>query len=730
MKRLSKPLSDLTKRERWEAVVVGSGYGGGAAACRLARMGFTVAVLERGEELHPGEFPDNPAEAMARTQTEGPLGRTGEGTELFDLRIGPDINVLVGCGLGGTSLINANVSLAADRRVFEDPRWPTSLFGADLDQGYERARAMLRPTSYPDDPLRWPGLNKLKAMEKAAPALGARATRPEINVNFEEGYNPAGVWQPACNLCGDCCSGCNTGAKNTTLMNYLPDAAANGAEIFCGTEVRRVERRPEGGWIVWLLPLGRGREAFGEAEIPLLADRVVLAAGTLGSTEILLRSRAHGLPLSATLGSRFSGNGDVLAFGYNNDQPIDGIGFGEDAPAYDWTTDGRRPVGPTITGLIDLRDGPLEDGMVIEEGAIPGGLGGFLPAVMALTAGAIGTDTDDGDSLSEKAREAESLLRGPYRGAVNHTQTFLVMSHDDAGGTLELENDRLRVAWPDVGSQTGFRRVADNLKTAVAATGGTYVPNPIWTPLFGHDLVTVHPLGGCPMGEAAETGVVDADCRVFAGQSGAEVHPGLYVCDGSVMPRSLGVNPLLTIAAVAERAMIRLARAEGRQIGDDAPPRRPKEELAPRPVGLSFTERMAGRIRPAVGGASSEAFFEATVIAADAERFIADPDHEAAIEGTVFLEALSADPMRIAGGRFNLFTTDPERVDTRRMIYRMPLVAVDGRTFFLRGEKTSTTIAASICGGTPRPSRWRCASAGRPVRCSSPARSPSGSATS
>lgn len=686
MKRLSKPLSGLA--DRYDAVVVGSGYGGGVAAARLARMGLKVAVLERGEELHPGEFPDTPGEATARTQVTGKTGHVGDGTELFDLRIGPDINVLVGCGLGGTSLINANVSLEADPRVFEDPCWPAGLAGDDLDTGYARARAMLRPAPYPNDPLRWPGLNKLKAMETAAPKLDATATRPEINVNFEEGHNPAGVWQPACNLCGDCCSGCNTGAKNTTMMNYLADAEANGADIFSEVQVRRVEKRPEGGWIVWALPLGRGRERFGEAEIPLAADRVVLAAGTLGSTEILLRSRAHGLSLSPALGSRFSGNGDILAFGYNNDQPIDGIGFGEDAPTYDWRTDPRRPVGPTITGLIDLREGPLEEGMVIEEGSIPGGLGGFLPAVMAMTAGSIGTDTDDGDTLSEKAREAESLLRGPYRGAVNHTQTFLVMSHDGAGGTLELEDDRLRVVWPGVGSQPGFARVESRLQDAVAATGGTYVPNPVWTPLFGHDLITVHPLGGCPMAETAADGVVDADCRVFAGQAGTDVHRGLYVCDGSVMPRSLGVNPLLTISAVAERAMIRLARAEGRTIGQDPVPQRPRTDLVARPVGLSFTERMAGTVRPAGGGASSDAFFEATIVAEDAERFLTDRDHEAAIEGTVCVGALSGDPMRIADGRFNLFVPDPGRVETRRMVYRMPLVAVDGRTFFLRGEKT------------------------------------------
>ena len=307
--------------------------------------------------------------------------------------------------------------------------------------------------------------------------------------------------------------------------------------------------------------------------------------------------RRHALAHGAALGSRFSGNGDVLAFGYNNDDPIDGIGFGEKAAHYDWETDAERPVGPTITSAIDLRaTEALDEGMIIEEGAIPGGLGAFLPTVMALTAGALGTDTDTGDALSERAREFESLAKGPYRGAVNHTQTFLVMAHDGAGGTMRLDGDRLRVDWPGAGKAPVFARVAERLRSAVAATGGTYVPNPIWTPLLGHDLVTVHPLGGCPMGADASAGVVDGDCRVYAGTGGSAVHDGLYVCDGAVIPRSLGVNPLLTITAIAERAMERLARRDGLALDTASLPPGPQEPPAKVTIGVGFTERMAGSV--------------------------------------------------------------------------------------------------------------------------------------
>ena len=135
-------------------------------------------------------------------------------------------------------------------------------------------------------------------------------------------------------------------------------------------------------------------------------------------------------------------------------------------------------------------------------------------------------------------------MRGPYHGAIRNTQTYLVMTHDNSGGRMYLEDDRLRIDWPGVGEQPIFQRVNDLLKQATVPLGGTYVKNPIWSQLFKHNLITVHPLGGCRMAENAENGVVNHQGQVFSGKTGAAVYDSLYVCDGSIMPRSLGVNPL------------------------------------------------------------------------------------------------------------------------------------------------------------------------------------------
>ena len=598
MRRLSKPIGDL--RIHYDVVVVGSGYGGGVAASRMARSGFSVCLLERGKEYSIGDFPDRISEANSEFQITRGNSHFGSKLGLYDLRINDDINVFVGCGLGGTSLINANVSLPPDERVWEDQVWPEELMDEDTDrdEGFARAERMLNPVPYPNKT----NLDKLRALRISGAALNKECVTPPINVTFEKQVNRAGVMQPACTLCGDCCSGCNVGSKNTTQMNYLPDAVNHGAEIFTECSVNSI-RKERGKWRVFFELVGREREKFGAPEQSISADIVILSAGTLGSTEILLRSQEqNGLKLSEQLGNRFTGNGDVLAFAYNNDVPINGIGFGH-PPRVD-----IPPVGPCISGLIDLRGTDrLEDGMVIEEGSIPSSLAPLLPPLFSTGNIVFGEDTDFSisDEASEAKRALQSWFLGAYKGAVNHTQTFLVMSHDDGNGQMRLDGGTLKVNWPGVTNQEVFTRVEQNLRIAAEANGGTYIENPISKTAFGENMITVHPLGGCAIGRNRDTGVVNHKCQVFDGEqieAADAVHEGLYVCDGSIIPRPLGVNPLLTITALSERAMIHLARDYSLDF-DDKPkvdaPTRLSGILQPRvvmPAGVEFTERMAGFI--------------------------------------------------------------------------------------------------------------------------------------
>ncbi|MBH8573594.1 GMC family oxidoreductase [Nostocaceae cyanobacterium CENA369] len=691
MTRLSSPIENI--KSHYKVVVIGSGYGGGIAASRLARAGQQVCVLERGKEFQPGEYPNTDVNALGEIQVDLPGKRIGSRTGLYDFRVNQDINVFLGCGLGGTSLVNANVSLQAEPRVFADPRWPQELRN-DVDsliaEGYRRAEEMLKPNSYPEDS---PPLPKLQALEKSSKYLNEKFYRPPINVTFQDGVNHVGVEQKKCNFCGDCVSGCNHGAKNTTLMNYLPDAKNHGAEIYTQVSVRRVEKQGD-RWLVHFQLLNSGQQIFDAPTMFVSAEIVILAAGTLGSTEILLRSQQAGLSVSNQLGHNFTGNGDVLAFGYNTDQTINGIGFGNRAGA-------REPVGPCITGIIDMREQPrLDNGMVIEEGSIPGALAPFLPASFAAAGKVLGKDSDDGwgDRFKEKLRETESLTRGAYSGAVRNTQTYLVMTHDDAAGQMYLEDDRLRIRWEDVGKQSIFQRVNDRLAEATRPLGGTQIPNPIWTNLFGHDLVTVHPLGGCILAEDAERGVVNHKGQVFSSDRGTAVYENLYVADGSVIPRTLGVNPLLTISAVAERCCALIAKDRGWTINYDLPSAPPRTPTAPVKVGIQFTETMRGYFSTQVKDDYQRAFqqgkkdksplqFTLTIIADDLEELLNDIDHTAKIVGTVTAPAIAAEPLTVTYGRFNLFVKEQGKAKTRQMRYDLHMTAKTGQQYYFEGFK-------------------------------------------
>lgn len=567
MSQLSRPLSTLAPH--YPCVVVGSGYGGSIAASRLSRAGQTVCLLERGREIPSGSFPDTELEAAKQLQVRGAVGRHGDPRGLFDLLIDEDISALRGCGLGGSSLINAGVATRPDPSVFEDPRWPAALkrdVDKGLDEGFRRAEAMLRPAPYPEGTPGYPALPKLRGMEKAARHLGASFQKPPINVYFgPEGKNWVGEPVSPCVGCGDCCSGCNFRAKTTTAMTWLPDARNHGAHIFCEVEVSHIERRPKG----WRLHL----RALGEHPTPhsfVDADLVVLAAGSLGSTEILLRSRQAGLPTSAAVGTHFTGNGDTIGFAYNCDAPMATIGRGA-APHEE------LPAGPCIAGMMELRGTDRRHDLRIEDGTAPSAVGRMRAVVLRAAKAVVGEDTDFGlrDELSEKSREAEALLRGPYHGASLNTQTWLGMSRDDANGQLRLDHDNLRIHWPGVGEQPAYARVAKAMHTATEALGGTYVPNPMWSKLQKKPLLTTHPLGGCPMGDDARTGAVDHRGRVFTGHGDA-VHEGLFVLDGSILPCAIGCNPLILISGLAERAMKLLAEERGWKLDIHLPGDKPQ----------------------------------------------------------------------------------------------------------------------------------------------------------
>ena len=249
MRKLSKPITEL--KNNYEVVIIGSGYGASIAASRFSRSGHKVCVLEKGKEFQPGDYPDTLSEAQGEIQINAD-GREAHHNGLYELHVSENISVFKGCGLGGTSLVNANVSIKPEPRVFEDPSWPTAIRNnmKSLDDAYELARTMLKPSPYPAGKNGYPELAKTKAMKQSSVVMKEPFRLLDINVNFEDGVNHVGVEQKKCNNCGDCVTGCNHHAKNTLIMNYLPDAVNNGAEIFCNIDVSYIEKKGN-QWLIW-----------------------------------------------------------------------------------------------------------------------------------------------------------------------------------------------------------------------------------------------------------------------------------------------------------------------------------------------------------------------------------------------------------------------------------------------------------------------------------------------
>lgn len=607
-----------------DVLVVGSGYGGSVAAARLAgwtiddptdpkgRRPLRVWVLERGSEHVPGSFPsrlgDLPGEVRFSRQDGMPPRGRPDG--LFDLRLGPQVNVVLGNGLGGGSLINAGVMVRPDAKVFEKG-WPGAITLAELAPYYAKASGMLAPESLA------PGvtLPKLQALQALAQKAGKTMERAPIAVHFgAESMNAQGVTMQPCQFAGDCVTGCNQGAKKTLDTNYLALAWRRGAEIFCGGWVEAVARDPSGShWIVdWHFTRTEPRPP-GDRPWRLRAAHVVLAAGSLGSTEILLRSRERGLRVSPALGTRFSTNGDMIAAVFRQKDAVH-ASADEDTPV------GAHGVGPTITGMARLGD---EGAILIEEFAVPAPMRRLMGEVTTTLGVLHRLFTSAADE--EHAADAEQDVLAVTTASLEHTAIYGMMGDDGAAGTVTLARPAssplratdatTRLGWSDESEGSQLWRLFENqiqsLKLASGDTGGTVLPNPLYR-VLPFDIpgapstkaaLTVHPLGGCPMGNDGTGGVVDAEGRVFDGGD-ASVHPGLVVLDGAIVPRALGTNPALTIAALAERAAEKLrtawwptAREEVNASRDiPARPRLARPTVRPAATAIRLRERLVGEV--------------------------------------------------------------------------------------------------------------------------------------
>jgi cholesterol oxidase len=552
----------MAHEERFDVVIVGSGFGGSVMAYRTAAAKLSVCLLERGKPYPPGSFPRSPRDMAANfwDPSEGGHG-------LYQAWASPGIEAVASAGLGGGSLIYANVLIRKDERWFVQPNpvtgaaedWPVTR--TELDLHYERAEQVLAPQRYPLDVEPYASTPKTLAFRGAAQRAELDWSLPSLAVTFSNPGHPAVPGEPiaeaepnlhgrpryTCRLVGECDVGCNFGSKNTLDFNYLTMAQREGALLRTRCEVRSFGPRPDGGFTVWYVehsPEDEGHKTNtgGLEQRVVTCDRLVLSAGTFGSTDLLLKNHASFPLLSKRLGTRLSGNGDLLGFirrpkGRATGGRVLGL-----APS----------LGPVITSTIrvaDTVDGGDGPGYYIQEGGLPGFAQWALEAA---------------DIPGEAIRAARFAAREVW-GAVRHTpksdlggeisillgggqdsdglMILLGMGRDTPNGVMSLRGKWLELASDVSQSKTYFDRVKATMARLAHELDAEFEINPLW---YLRKVITVHGLGGCPMGRNPDEGVVDSHGQVFN-------YPGLFIADGSVMPGPVGPNPSLTIAALSDR---------------------------------------------------------------------------------------------------------------------------------------------------------------------------------
>jgi cholesterol oxidase len=504
----------------YDVVVVGSGFGGSVAALRLTEKGYRVGVLEAGRRFADDELATTSWQ-LRKFLWAPALGCYG----IQRIHLLRDLVVLAGAGVGGGSLNYANTLYRPPDAFFDDPQWAhLADWRTELDVHYDQAQRMLGVSTYPGHTAADEVLQRV-ARDMGIPEsyhptpVGVFFGRPGEKVD-DPYFGGTGPRRSGCTECGSCMTGCRVGAKNTLVKNYLYLAERAGAVVHPLTTVTALRPQPDGTWLVDAVRTGkRWRQT-------VRAHHVVLAAGTWGTQQLLHRMHDNGvLPaLSPRLGELTRSNSEAI-------------------------------VGASRDTVDPLRD--FSRGVAITSSFHPDEHTHIEPVRYGRGSNVMGllqTLATDGASDTPRWRQLLGFLaRHPVKTVrllsvrrwSERTVILLVMQTLDNSLTTYRRRGRL-TSRPGHGTPNptfipaGFQASQLVAKYIGGTAGST------WGELFEIPM-TAHFLGGCPMGATAADGVIDAYHRVHG-------YPGLSVVDGSALSANLGVNPALTITALAERA--------------------------------------------------------------------------------------------------------------------------------------------------------------------------------
>jgi cholesterol oxidase len=508
----------------FDVLVIGSGFGGSISALRLTEKGYSVGVLEAGKRWHDTTLPTTSWQ-LRHFLWFPRLGLRG----IQRLTLLNDVMALSGVGVGGGSLVWANVAYEPHEEAFSDPQWDgITDWKQELAPFYQQARRMLgvvtNPVGTPSDDVIHQVAQRLHAQDTFEPTPVAVYFGTPGETVDDPYFGGTGPSRTGCVLCGGCMTGCRHNAKNRLDTSYLHLAEGNGARIYPEHEVVDVRPLDGGGYEVTTVRPGawvrRRRRVF-------TASQVVFAAGALGTSKLLLRLREAGrlIHLSARLGRHFRTNSEALVGATARGTDVDysqGV-----AITSSFRPDSHTHIEPVRYERGSNAMGLLSTIMVDGGGRVPRPLR-FLAAVFA----------HPGRFL-----RALSVRRWSER-----TIILLVMQSFDNSLRLRLGRRGHLVTEQEAGKPNPTFIPVANQSAKIAAGIIDGDPGSSINEVLLNAPLTAHTIGGACIGASAEQGVIDPYQRVFG-------HDGLHVVDGAAITANLGVNPSLTIAAMAERAM-------------------------------------------------------------------------------------------------------------------------------------------------------------------------------
>ncbi len=518
-------MGEKSEQFDYDVVVVGSGFGGSVTALRLTEKGYRVGVMEAGRRLADDEFPET--SWKVRRYLWAPWARC---FGIMRITLLKDVLITSGTGVGGGSLVYANTLYEPLEPFYADPHWAHITDWRDeLAPHYAQAKKMLGVTTYPG---RTPADDLVEQLARDY-GVGETFHPTDVGVLFgdEPGANlgdpffgGAGPDRNACLDCGACMTGCRHNAKNTLVKNYLYLAEKNGADIHALTTVHDVRPLERGGYEVRTRRTGSPlrRKTF-------TAEQVVFAGNALSTQDLLHRLKERSLPhLSDRIGALSRTNSEAVLSARSTAKDADyteGVAI----------TSSFHP--DAVTHVEPVRYGRGSGALSLMNMALPDrpGPGGRLRAVLR--------------GYRLLGLRGTWRMHSPRRWAEQSIVILVMQSVDNSITTFRrrgLFGTRLSSRQGAGEPNPDWIPVADRVSKDVAAAIGGH-PGSSVGELVGVPL-TAHFIGGCVIGESAETGVIDPYQRVHG-------YDGLHVADGSAISANLGVNPSLTITAQAERAM-------------------------------------------------------------------------------------------------------------------------------------------------------------------------------